>query len=263
MRDHKPSCAVHGRGHRTTRDGALASWSGSGRPLSARVISVADDGIVLDVAGEEVTGWHHDLAALRRALATGKPPTYQHDVRLLHVGGPYDALGPWAFSLADPFDHQPCSTRAVRARRPRPSPGTLFCVPFGPGSGRPMLVSAVARLLEDLEHKPVRQALIVSIAGHNLFTQALISSDEGAWLEAVSNEFIDDPRRRLGDDQHILLAASGYRPPTPTLPNHHQPIDRPATFVEVAELLVAPLGAVYGLGPDDQVRVDVFPAPGY
>lgn len=263
MRDHKPSCAVHGRGHRTTRDEALAAWSGADLPLSARVISVVDDGIVLEVAGEEVVGWHHDVAALRRALATAKPLTYQHDVRLLHVGGPFEALGPWAFSLADPVDHEPCSSRAslVRARRPGTGPRSSFSVPFGPGGGRPLLVSAVARLLQRLERKPVRQAVIISIAGRNLYTQALISSDTGAWLEAVSNEFIDDPQLRLGDDQHILLAAFGYRPPSTTVPNHHQPIDRPATFVDVAELLVAPLEAVYGLGPDDEVRVDVFPAP--
>jgi hypothetical protein len=121
-----------------------------------------------------VAGWHHDVGALRRALATGKALTYQHDVRLLHVGGPFDALGPWAFRLGDPIDHTPCTARTdpVRPRRAERHTSSSFSVPYGSGGGRPVLVTAVARLLERLESLPVRQAVIISIAGRNLFTQA-------------------------------------------------------------------------------------------
>lgn len=265
MRDHKPSCSRHGRGHRTTRAEAIEAWSGRDLPLAVQVTAVDDDGtVVLQRTGRKVVGWHHDVDALRRALATGKATTFQDDVRLLHVGGPYEALGPWAFSLGDVLDHDEC-TRVQPAPRQRPAPTldarSSFSVPYGPGGGREALVTAVARLLERQEQQPVRQAVIVSIGGRNLFTQALISRRSGVWLEAVSNEFIDEPDLRLGDDQHRLLEAFGYRAPSPTVPNHHQPIDRPATFVEVAELLVAPLEVVYGLSADDEVRVDVFPAP--
>lgn len=38
MRDHKPSCAVHGRGHRTTRNDALAAWTHAGLPTTACAI---------------------------------------------------------------------------------------------------------------------------------------------------------------------------------------------------------------------------------
>jgi hypothetical protein len=118
--------------------------------------------------------------------------------------------------------------------------------------------AALARKLASLATLPERHGVILTLDGGegNYFTQALVDHECGAWLEAVSNEFITEGHE-LDDDQHRLLAAFGLNPPD-GCPNHHLALALPTDWHHAAALLVRPLEAVYGATRHTLICVEVL-----
>lgn len=121
--------------------------------------------------------------------------------------------------------------------------------------------AALARKLAQLATRPERIAVIVVLEDWrqaNLFTQTLVDRDDGAWVEAVSNTYIESPEHQLGNDQHRLLRELGFDPPDDGVsPNHHRVFDQPTDWSTVAALLIRTMEAVYGASPHCELRVAV------
>lgn len=142
----------------------------------------------------------------------------------------------------------------------RPFAPEHFTLAAGPGGGFGVVEHALARKLTALSTRSERLAVIVSLEDGrraNLFTQTLVDIECGAWVEAVSNEFITGEENLLGDDHHRLLAALGFAPPDDFSPNHHLVIDQPVDWAHVAGLLVRTLEAVYGATTHTPFTVEI------
>lgn len=264
-------CPRHGGGH-----GVSAPWAHrrhrdpSDPPQPVRVLGVDDDGTVhVEDEGRPLELWHHDPCGARRLLGDlPRAVTYQRGVRLLHVAPPRHPMDRQSISLAPAPPRrlrEPCwpADDVREAERRRTAGRDTFWVPLGAGGGVRPLIGALARKLAEVARRPDCHAVIVSLParGAHIFTQTLVSARDGAWVEAVSNEFIDVEADRLSDDHHMLLAAHGFAPPGERSPNHHRIIDHPVDWAEVAEMLVAPLESVYGATAQSEVQVRIFEYP--
>ena len=196
------------------------------------------------------------------------------DGHLAHAARPSPAVTRIAELLAQAGQARPVEPRTGAALRPSP-PGRPAPVarrvrrPFTPegftlrvagAGGFGVVEAALARKLATLAERPERLAVVVALhderdARH--YTQTLVDREAGAWVEAVSNAFLAE-EHRLGGDQHRLLAALGFAPPTERVPNHCIVVDQPVDWSHVAGLLVQPLEAVYGASADAEVEVKVL-----
>jgi len=148
------------------------------------------------------------------------------------------------------------ATAAVNARPIGPT-GTYTVRALGAG-GFEAVEAALARKCADLATRSERHAVIVSLEADpaHYFTQTLVDFEDGAWVEAVSNEFIAQGHE-LDAAQHRLLGLFGFHPPDDWSPNHYRLLPPPADWTLVARLLVGPLEAVYGATPRTELTVDV------
>lgn len=140
-----------------------------------------------------------------------------------------------------------------------PTPEQIFTLrPHGAG-GFEVMAAALERNLRSLAEIDARHAVIIDISesGANHYTQALVDPEAGAWVEAVSDEFIAEEAGGLDDDARALLDALGFVAPTEAVPNYHRFLDPPVLWDLVAHLLLDPLVAVYGAGHHTELTVTV------
>lgn len=150
---------------------------------------------------------------------------------------------------------------AVLRRVPRTFRPERFTLRPAGGGGFAAVEAALARKLTALAERP--ECLAVNLAlldrrAANLYTQTLVDQDAGAWVEAVSNTYITNDAHLLGADQHRMLAAFGFAPPTDRQPNHTLVLGPPVDWRRVAGLLVQPLEAVYGADARSEIEVKVL-----
>lgn len=129
------------------------------------------------------------------------------------------------------------------------------------GGGFGAVEAALARKLITLSERPERIAVVVALADdrdYAYFTQAIVYHWCGAWVEAVSNEFIIGDHNKIDADQERLLGAFGFAPPDEDMPNHWLILQEPVDWWKVAALLVQPLETVYGADAHAEIVVDAF-----
>ncbi|MGI8940108.1 MAG: TY-Chap domain-containing protein [Iamia sp.] len=129
------------------------------------------------------------------------------------------------------------------------------------GGGFGMVEAALARKLWSLAPRHSRTAVIVSIKDggvSNHFTQTLVDWEDGAWVEAVSNTFIESADHQISDDQTRLLTGLGFEPPTDEMPNHFVVYPQPVDWSHVAALVVRTLESVYGVPASAVIQVQAF-----
>ncbi|MGI8940111.1 MAG: TY-Chap domain-containing protein [Iamia sp.] len=151
-------------------------------------------------------------------------------------------------------------------RRSRPDPcrpqDEEFTLRPASAGGFGAVEAALARMLRRVADRPERVAVFVIPTLHggeepNYYTQALVDREAGAWVEAVSNTFIIGESHLLDDDQHRLLAALGFDPPTERAPNHFFVQEHLVDWWYVASRMVQALEAVYGVDPRAELRVEI------
>ncbi len=125
--------------------------------------------------------------------------------------------------------------------------------------GFDVMEAALARKLRALAVLEGRHAVIVEISDtcYNHYTQTLVDRIDGAWVEAVADEFILSEAGNLDETALAQLAGLGFAPPDETILNHHQFLDPPVDWRLVAHLLIEPLVAVYGAGYRNELSVIV------
>jgi len=137
-----------------------------------------------------------------------------------------------------------------------------FTVPLGPAGGIALMASALSRKLVEVASRCEPYIVILHLDGcESYFTQCLVDPDDGAYVEAVSNTYIEPEEFRLDTDQETTLAALGFEPPGEFSPNHHRLIAHPVPWSYVADLLTIPLVTVYGA--DRSRLVHVLIGPGF
>lgn len=166
-------------------------------------------------------------------------------------------------AMRTPHPPRPIATCAIRPPghgRRRVSDSEVFTHRVGPAGGIVVVAAALARKLAAVATRPGTQIVFVDIVGREgHYTQCLIDPDHGAWAEAVSNAYIVDPGLRLDHHQEQTLADLGFEPPGEVSENHHRVVNHPVGWSYVAELLALPFGAVFPVGPLDELRVTVRP----
>lgn len=137
--------------------------------------------------------------------------------------------------------------------------GDTFEVPVGPGGGLAAATAALARRLEWAVDGPGATAVFVSVVGvPKRFTQCLVHAERGAWVECVSNEFLDGDLRLTQLDEELLVAA-GFNRPGDFSPNFHLVIEPPVDWARVALLLGAPFATVFLCEEHDLLEVRIRP----
>lgn len=133
-----------------------------------------------------------------------------------------------------------------------------FTLRAGGAGGFGLVEAALARKLASVATRPERHAVTVALRPDdaNYYTQALVDRECGAWVEAVSNQFVADGHH-LGDDHHRLLGAFGFDPPDDVVPNHFVVLDQPTDWRRVAALLIRPLETVYGATSYTELTVEI------
>jgi len=144
-------------------------------------------------------------------------------------------------------------------KTPRGTLRETFAVPVQAAGGFDMVVGALGRRLDRLSAAPGQHNIVVEVSGSaNYFVQAIVDCADGAWIEAVSNEFIPDERRRLDDAQELTLVEYGFSPPAES-PNFFQHVPQPVDWFVVAELVVGTLRHVYGATDTDELVLSIYP----
>jgi hypothetical protein len=140
--------------------------------------------------------------------------------------------------------------------------GTLretFTVHVEAAGGFDLVVGALGRRLDRLSADPGQHNVLLEISGPaNQFVQAIVDCADGAWIEAVSNQFIHDERLRLDDAQELTLVEYGFSPPADS-PNFFQHQPQPVDWFEIAELMVGTLRDVYGATDTDELVLSIYP----
>ena len=123
------------------------------------------------------------------------------------------------------------------------------------------VTAALARKLAWVAEQPGQHSVILEVPDGALwpyYVQAAIDAEDGAWVEAVSNGFIDRFDALLDHDQLARLAELGFTPPGES-PNHHRHFPTPVDWASVARLFVETLTSVYGVSEDDEIELRVYP----
>jgi len=137
-----------------------------------------------------------------------------------------------------------------------------FTVPLGPAGGIALMAPALSRKLVEVATRDERYIVILYLDGCEwYYTQCLVDPDDGAWVEAVSNTYIEPEELRLDAGQETTLATLGFEPPGEFSPNHHRLVTHPVPWSYVADLLTIPLVTVYGA--DRSRLVHVLIGPGF
>ena len=141
-------------------------------------------------------------------------------------------------------------------------PGTLtetFTLQVEGAGGFDLVAGALGRRLDLLSTVPGQHNVVLELSGPgNHYVQAIIDPADGAWIEAVSNEFITDQRLRLDDAQELTLVELGFSPPAES-PNFFQHVPQPVDWFVVAELVVGTLRHVYGATDTDELVLSIYP----
>ena len=140
-------------------------------------------------------------------------------------------------------------------------PDDWFRIRPASGGGFGAVTAALACKLAWLSEYPEPQNVILEVVdgGWPYYVQVAIDFEDGAWVEAVSNEFIDVAEARLTEGQEARLADLRLTPPNDFSPNHHRLFAMPVDWGTVARLLVDALASVYGAAEHDELELRVFP----
>jgi hypothetical protein len=137
--------------------------------------------------------------------------------------------------------------------------GDRFEVPVGPGGGLAAATAALARRLEAAVLDPGATAVYVSVVGApQRFTQCLVHAERGAWVECVSNEYLEGDLCLTQLDEELLVAA-GFERPGDFSPNFHLVVEPPVDWARVALLLGAPFATVFLCEEHDLLEVRIRP----
>lgn len=126
------------------------------------------------------------------------------------------------------------------------------------GGGPEAYAGALARRLARLERSAGKHVDAVEVDdGSGRYVQLMVDEVDGCWLEAVSNHYLEPPWR-LSEAAEGRLRELGLADPDES-PNHHLYLPPPVPWDAVAELVVRALVEVYGAGPDDPIRFQIYP----
>jgi hypothetical protein len=141
-------------------------------------------------------------------------------------------------------------------------PGRLretFTVQVEGAGGFDLVAGALGRRLDLLSSVPGQHNVVLELRRPgNHFVQAIVDATDGAWIEAVSNEFIRDQRHRLDDAQELTLVELGFSPPNES-PNFFRHEPQPVDWFAVAALMVGALRLVYGATDTDELVLSIYP----
>lgn len=137
--------------------------------------------------------------------------------------------------------------------------GDVFEVPVGPGGGLAAVTAALARRLEVAMDDAGTTAVFMNVVGvRERFTQCLVHAERGAWVECVSNKFLEGDQCLTQLDEELLVAA-GFHRPGDLSPNFHQVVKPPVDWAQVALLMGAPFATIFLCEEHDVMEVSIKP----
>lgn len=135
-----------------------------------------------------------------------------------------------------------------------------FGVPLGAGGGPAVTTTALSRKLAWLSDQGGQHNVILSSpAVPWAYTQCLVDSEDGIWIEAISNNYILPTEHFLGPLEFATLAQLGFAPPGEDDPNHWLVMAQPVDWSLAAALLIVPMLEVYGMHRSDLLIVEISP----
>ena len=157
-------------------------------------------------------------------------------------------------------EHESCEGDSLFGTTP---PGTLretFTVQVDAAGGFDMVAGALGRRLDLLSAVPGQHNVVLDVRRPpvSYYVQAIVDAADGAWIEAVSNEFIPDERLRLDDAQELALVEFGFSPPAES-PNFFRHVPPPVDWYLVAQVMVGTLRHVYGATDEDELVLSIYP----
>ncbi|MEO6629479.1 MAG: hypothetical protein ABIP03_13045 [Aquihabitans sp.] len=155
----------------------------------------------------------------------------------------------------------PRDPEATAAAATIPDPPSLardrFEVPVGSAGGFPSIIAALTRTLAGVATPAHEAAIFLYVVDRPArFTQCLVDIDAGAWVECVSNHYLEgDERQTPGQEQQII--DLGYRQPDAESPNFYALVEQPVDWGAVALMMVAPFVAVFPCADHESLKLIV------